>query len=86
MVCPKRLAESWIAWLLGFYRNYRQFTTHTWNFQQVCPTTSHEVEASSLHWVAVFTASKAKYERDKKKKLRNKKVVVIASRCPLLAR
>lgn len=72
--------ESWVAYimggkraskaLVGFYRSYTHFTTHTWDFEQYSPTTSHALAVASVYWVNKY--EKMLKDRKAAKKLAGK--------------
>ena len=74
--------ESWIALyvggkrlskaLIGFYRSYTHFTTHTWDFQQYSPTSASAISVALVHWVE-------KFERQLKERNAQKKVGAAAA-------
>jgi hypothetical protein len=60
--------EGWLTWLimgqkapkplLGFYRSYTYFTTNTFDFEQVAPTTPKMLAVASLKWLAILKEDK----------------------------
>ena len=69
--------EGWLTWLimgqkvkkalLNFYQSYSYFTTNTFDFEQVSPTTSKMLGAACITYIAML---KTKQEEKKKQRRR----------------
>jgi len=75
--------ESWIAYLIagkpmskalvGFYRSYTHFTTHTFDFEQYSPTSAHALAVASIYWVAKFERQSKERKAQRKLEAAGKK-------------